>query len=57
MNTLKLGGMTALGLVLTACGGSSGNSGTTTPPPPVNAAPVASDGSEPHFYHLSRDRC
>lgn len=46
MNTLKLGGMTALGLVLTACGGSSNNSGTTTPPPPVNAAPVASDGSE-----------
>ena len=46
MKYITLSGMTTIGLVLSACGGSgSGGGGTTTPPPPVNAAPVANAGA------------
>ena len=39
--------MTAVGLVLAACGGGGSSSGgTMTPPPPVNAAPVADAGAQ-----------
>ena len=50
MKYLTLSGMTALGLVLTACGGSGSSGGGTTtpppPPPPANVAPVAEAASE-----------
>lgn len=47
MKYLNLTSLTAIGLVLAACGGSGGNDSTTPPPPPppMNTAPVADAGS------------
>lgn len=47
MKYLNLTSLTAIGLVLVACGGSGGNSNSTPPPPPppVNTAPIADAGS------------
>ena len=46
MKFINLSGMTALGLVLAACGGGGSSSSGTTTPPPVNVAPVADAGSQ-----------
>ena len=47
MKFINLSAMTAVGLVLAACGGGGSSSGgTMTPPPPVNAAPVADAGAQ-----------